>query len=255
MPATSSTPPCIVFFDLDDTLFDHRHCTRTALAAVRRTYPCFEQWTPRELEQRHSVVLEELHLRVLAADLPLDAARRERFRRLFAAAGAEAGTAVVEACAAGYKEDYIRAWRPVPGALELLDRLQPETRLGIISNNLLREQLEKIRYCGIDRYVDVTVISEGAGVAKPDPRIFAMALAEAGCTAAEAVMVGDAWRTDIAGALAAGIRPVWVNWDGVAPASPSPRVAEVRGLQPIEPLAELIRRPPPMVAGDPAPAC
>jgi len=41
-------------------------------------------------------------------------------------------------------------------------------------------------------------------------------------------MIGDAWETDIAGARAAGIRPVWFNRFG-AP-SPDPSVTEVHSL-------------------------
>ena len=86
--------------------------------------------------------------------------------------------------------------------------------IGIVSNNLQREQEDKLRFCGFDSRVDAVVISEGAGVSKPDPAIFRIALTLLGCEPTEAVMIGDAWRTDIAGAIAAGIRPVWFNRTG-----------------------------------------
>ena len=48
--------------------------------------------------------------------------------------------------------------------------------------------------------------------------------------AAQAVMVGDAWTTDIAGAMAAGIRPIWFNRRRAA--SPNPDVIELTALEP-----------------------
>jgi putative hydrolase of the HAD superfamily len=51
-------------------------------------------------------------------------------------------------------------------------------------------------------------------------------------------MVGDAWATDIEGARAAGVRPIWLNRFGVT--SPDPAVQEIGRLDPIEEVMELI---------------
>ena len=51
-------------------------------------------------------------------------------------------------------------------------------------------------------------------MAKPDPRIFAIALERLGCAAADAVMIGDSWPADIEGARAAGVRAIWFNRSG-----------------------------------------
>ena len=61
----------------------------------------------------------------------------------------------------------------------------------------------------LDRLAAV-VISEEAGVSKPDPAIFALAAERAGTTLDGAWMVGDNLDADIAGARAAGIRSVFV---------------------------------------------
>jgi len=49
------------------------------------------------------------------------------------------------------------------------------------------------------------------GHAKPHPRMFEHALAEAGVSAAQAVHVGDHPTQDVAAAQAVGLRSVWVN--------------------------------------------
>jgi FMN phosphatase YigB (HAD superfamily) len=108
----------------------------------------------------------------------------------------------------------------------------------IVSNNLLEEQQEKLRQCGLEQYVDLLVVSSEAGVSKPDPRIFEIALARAGVGAGDAVMVGDSWENDIKGARAAGVRAVWFNRNDDAAADPA--VPTITSLQPTESVVPVI---------------
>ena len=64
---------------------------------------------------------------------------------------------------------------------------------------------------GITDAFDTIVMSARVGSAKPDPRIFAIALARLGVEAADAVHVGDSEREDIVGARAAGLRAILVQ--------------------------------------------
>ena len=68
--------------------------------------------------------------------------------------------------------------------------------------------------CGIERMLDGVVTSAEAGARKPDPAIFTVALELAGCEAGEALHVGDTPEEDVAGARAAGIRPLLIDRDG-----------------------------------------
>ena len=227
-----------VLFDLDDTLFDHWHCTNESLEALQGVYPAFRRWSLSELGARHAHLLERFHLDVLAGRLTVDEARIRRFRQLMADAGkgrAPGASAVKDAAAAqtaaDYRRAYVSAWRLVPGAFELLEALHPLAPIGVISNNVVGEQLDKIRTCGLETFLDTVVISEEAGVTKPDPRIFEIALARLGCEAGEVVMVGDSWAADIVGARSAGIRAVWFNRFGAVAPEPS-GVAELRSFEP-----------------------
>ena len=67
--------------------------------------------------------------------------------------------------------------------------------------------------------VGVVVDSTRAGVAKPDPAIFGVALEFLGVPASPAVRhVGDSLRSDVDGALAAGLQPVHFDPYGICPA-------------------------------------
>jgi putative hydrolase of the HAD superfamily len=228
----------VVLFDLDDTLFDHWACTRAALASLRETYQALRRVPADVLEREHARLLEDLHLRVLAGRMTVDEARVERFGRLLACAGESAGPEAAAGAAAAYRAAYLGHWRPVAGALDLLHAVHARAATGVVTNNVASEQRQKIAACGFGPLLDTVVISEEAGVTKPDPRIFEIALERLGRSAAETVMLGDAWNTDIEGARAAGIRPIWFNRFGAAP--PEPSVTEIRALEPAAAVVSLI---------------
>jgi putative hydrolase of the HAD superfamily len=243
-----------VLADLDDTLFDHRHATREALGVLHAEVPAFRTWAREEFAIRHSEMLELMHQAVLARQMTIEAARITRFQRLLDAAGVplqnperptknldpERPTSAAE-LARRYRERYEAAWQAVPGAIALAAALK---RAGvafvIVTNNVTSEQRLKLDRCGLRPYVDALITSEDVGVTKPDARIFETALAAAGVRPAEAVMLGDSWMTDVAGARAAGVRAVWLNRTG-AVSPDSSAGATVSEIQSLEPLADVWR--------------
>jgi HAD superfamily hydrolase (TIGR01509 family) len=103
----------------------------------------------------------------------------------------------------------------LPGVTECLTRLRDAgIRLGVVSNADGRIA-ESLGRAGLAGFFDVIIDSTIAGVAKPDPRIFALALAELG-TAPEATWyVGDTVAYDAAAADAAGLVSWVVDHEGL----------------------------------------
>jgi HAD superfamily hydrolase (TIGR01549 family) len=226
--------PRAILFDLDDTLFDHRVCARTALTMLHEGYEVLRGRPFAEVERLHASFLEELHPKVTSGELPLEQARQERFRRLFAAVGEAPDDRTIAEAAETYRRGYVRIRRAVTGAAVLLAAVKRLARIGIVSNNLLEEQRGKLRHCELDAYVDVLVVSEEAGVSKPDPRIFQIALERLECRPEEVVMVGDSWAADVIGARAAGIKAIWFNPDRAPSPEPDAGVIELYGLEPLD---------------------
>ena len=100
-----------------------------------------------------------------------------------------------------------RAYPEVPAALGALRAAGH--RLVVVSNWDVSLH-DALRNTGLAPLVDAAISSAEAGAAKPDPRIFAHALALVGADPARALHVGDSLEFDVAGALAAGLRPVLV---------------------------------------------
>lgn len=98
--------------------------------------------------------------------------------------------------------------RPYPDAAEVLERLKERGyRIGIIANQSAGTA-ERLRSWGLMAYIDLAVASAEEGVSKPDPAIFRIALARAGCQPHEAAMIGDRLDNDIAPAKAVGMHTV-----------------------------------------------
>lgn len=107
-----------------------------------------------------------------------------------------------------------------PESKEVLQALHGRYKLGIIANQSAGTE-ERLVQFGIRNYFDVVVASAEAGVAKPDKRIFELALSQAGCSAREACMVGDRLDNDITPAAEMGMSTVWVRqgWFGMGNAN------------------------------------
>jgi putative hydrolase of the HAD superfamily len=100
------------------------------------------------------------------------------------------------------------AWMVAPGAVELLRTLRGHAlRTGMVSNfdYRLPALLDRL---GLAPLLDVVVLPADVGAAKPDPRIFAAALARLGVPAAAAAYVGDDAEDDVAGAARAGLHAI-----------------------------------------------
>jgi putative hydrolase of the HAD superfamily len=81
----------------------------------------------------------------------------------------------------------------------------------VVTNGTVPQQERKLRHTGLDREVAGWVISEGAGIRKPDPEIFRLAAAKAGQPLDGAWMIGDSAEADISGARLAGLEAVWLH--------------------------------------------
>ena len=108
--------------------------------------------------------------------------------------------------------------RTIPSAVAALPRLaETGVSIGIVSNSdgTVEQQLLASGICqvGTGEGVAVMVVVDSfvVGIEKPDPAIFHHALGVMGVPASEAIHVGDTGWADVAGARAAGVRPVHLD--------------------------------------------
>jgi putative hydrolase of the HAD superfamily len=105
----------------------------------------------------------------------------------------------------------VAAQTAYPHAAAVVDRLRRQVRLGLVTNGTSDLQRRKLALAGLAGRFDVVVAACDVGAGKPDPAMFAAALAALGVTASEAVMIGNDLDRDIAGAAAAGLPGLWIQ--------------------------------------------
>lgn len=99
------------------------------------------------------------------------------------------------------------------GVLETAKALHGRFKLGVIANQN-EGTVRRLAERGLGPYFRLVIGSAEAGVRKPDPAIFELALAKAGCRAEQAVMVGDRIDNDVRPANLLGMQTVHVRQGG-----------------------------------------
>ena len=213
-----------ISFDVDGTLWDFEGSTRRALQKVLDELAQVDPEAARRLDVERMVSLRnEVHDRLLGSVTDLDAVREESMREALREVG-RPDDALGSYLAQVYfqRRDEVRAL--FPDVRPALDSLAPDYRLGLLSNGN-----SSAKALGIGDLVSFEVFAQDyGGIEKPDPRLFMIALREAGCEPHELLHVGDSPESDVAGALNAGVKPVLLNRNGARLESPA--VPETRSL-------------------------
>lgn len=145
--------------------------------------------------------------------------RSTRLAELLAVASDELGVDVAAAVLEEAATHHLDSWTPHirhrADAAEVLTELRAAgARLGLLSNtHWPREFHERLlARDGLAELLDARLYTSELRHVKPDPTVFAAALAALGVAdPAEAVFVGDRLFDDVAGARAVGMRTVWVR--------------------------------------------
>lgn len=82
--------------------------------------------------------------------------------------------------------------------------------LGIIANQELGTK-DRLQQQGILQYIDLVIASAEEGIAKPDEKIFKIALQRAACKSDNAIMIGDRIDNDIIPAKKLGFHTIWIK--------------------------------------------
>ena len=98
---------------------------------------------------------------------------------------------------------------------------------GVISNSN-GSVAQALECAGLSPLLDFVIDSTVVGIAKPDPRVFALGLRAAGVEAHEAVYVGDSYFVDVLGARGAGLGAVLFDPGGVWGARDCPGASGLR---------------------------
>ena len=203
-----------IFLDWDDTVGDWTNAEHHALQDLYATYRLDERYAsfedyleaykPYNLELwgkygRGEITKERLHFERFYKPIEGLPLAPERLREL----ALEMGDVFLQ-----LTNKYFSL---LPDAADVVRALAAKYPLTIISNGFKEVQYYKFAHSGLQPYFTHTLISEEVGVNKPQPEIFRIALELNNVRADEALMIGDSYTSDIAGAKAAGIDQLWIH--------------------------------------------
>lgn len=199
-----------ISFDVDGTLWDFEGALwrglEAALREVQRLNPEGTQdLTVDHLDQAWVVERD----RQWGTITDLIKLRHDAMRRAFADIDTPDSHLANRATDA-YVEERNRNNVPFDDVVPGLDALHGMYTLGTLTNGSMRPER-----LGLEKFFDFIVMSvDHGGIEKPDPRIFEIAVREAGCEPCELLHVGDHIEYDVRGANDVGIRSVWLNRKG-----------------------------------------
>lgn len=205
-----------VFLDLGGTLMDptsdaqaHREMMKALREAAALTRSANELW-----ERYHGLHTEQI--RRLGTRWQVDRVlSRTALARLLRDEGRVLEEDHWDAFQAAYWREHLRWLRMFPETGEVLENLRElPVHVGLLSD-IDEDFLQICLYVyPLDRFLDSMTTSEEAGVAKPDPTIFHLALTKAGCRGRDAIHVGDSRERDAEGARAVEMTTVLLDPSG-----------------------------------------
>lgn len=110
-----------------------------------------------------------------------------------------------------YEAEYVKSAVLMDQAKEVLRRARSIYKTALITNGRNVIQYGKIDHLGIRQDFDHIIVSEEAGVKKPDPKIFTMAIEALRVSPEQCIYVGDHPVNDIQGAAGIGMEAIWLK--------------------------------------------
>jgi putative hydrolase of the HAD superfamily len=110
-----------------------------------------------------------------------------------------------------YQQHYVQNATLMDQAREVIQHLKLKYKLGLITNGKTVIQYGKIDQLGIRDEFEAILVSEEAGIKKPDPKIFEMAVEKLKVKPEDCVYIGDHPKNDIEGAGNAGMKTIWMK--------------------------------------------
>ena len=193
-----------IFFDADDTLFHF-----DAFQGLQKTFADFGLSFTEQDYEAYQPVNKALWTAYQHGQINAQQLQEERFAQW--AQQLETSAQVINSA---FMRTMVDICTPLQGAISLLNMLQGNAKLGIITNGFTELQQARLERLGLRHHFDILVISEQVGIAKPHPGIFEHAFSYIKEEHRDHIlMVGDNPHSDILGGLNVGVDTCWLNVD------------------------------------------
>ena len=199
-----------IFFDLDHTLWDFE---KNSALTFEKIFELNSIKTSVDTFLKYYVPINLKYWRLYREDkIAKEDLRYARLNETFGAIGVKVNNTVIHKLSDDYITHLSSFNHLFENTFEILDYLNVNYNLHIITNGFEEVQAKKMSYSKIDHYFKTITNSETAGVKKPNPIIFEKALQMANVSKKQSLMIGDSYEADVLGAMNYGIDAICYNY-------------------------------------------
>ena len=202
-----------IFFDLDNTLWDHRKNAYLTLKEIYKRENVQEKYNLdfEDFHREYFTINERLWAQIRDGEIDKEYLRKHRFYDSFLFFGID-DYDLAQVFEQNFLDEILNYNDLVEGAFELLEYLSEKGyTLHILSNGFKEVTYRKCELSGIQNYFKTITSADELNVSKPQPEIYEYALKKANAKKEESIMIGDDWIADVEGALSFGIDAVFFD--------------------------------------------
>lgn len=202
-----------IFFDLDNTLWNHRKNAELTLRQLFKKEKINEiyQLNFDDFHREYFTINENLWANIRDGKIDKDYIRKHRFYDSFLFFGID-DFELSQRFEHSFLDEIIEYNELVDGTFELLEYLASKHyKMHILSNGFQEVTHRKCELSGIQNYFETITSADEINIRKPRPEIFEFALRKANASKEESIMIGDDWIADIEGATAFGMKAVFYD--------------------------------------------
>lgn len=207
-----SFAPKFIYFDLDDTLLDHKQAEKNALHDIHQHFDLFEPTSADEVVDTYKEINGEQWRLYSRAEVSREELQRNRFELTLRRLGLDENR--FEEIGTQYMRFYQNHWQWVEGAREAFETIRKRYDVGILTNGFAETQKKKFEEFDLYNKADHLVISEEVGVMKPHPDVFEHATKLTGLKPGDILYIGDSFNSDVKGGTDFGWNVAWFTQNG-----------------------------------------
>lgn len=202
-----------IFFDLDNTIWDHASASRRAIGHICTRYGLPPMQFMAAFKQHNDALWGEL----AKGRVDWNVLRVRRFELVLNQMACGCSSNDAEEMSHHYLAKYLEEPVLLPGAVEAVAFACSVARVGVLTNGARDVQLAKLAYLPM-KIEFVQCANEGCG-AKPSPDFF-RAAQQSTDDPSRLLMVGDSFAEDVLPTLGLGWRAIWVRHHQEIPDNP-----------------------------------
>mgnify|MGYP001023620631 FL=1 len=202
-----------IFFDLDNTLWDHRKNAYLTLKEIFKREDITEKFNIgfEEFHAEYFTINEKLWAQIRDGEIDKEYLRKHRFYDAFLFFGVD-DFELSQVFEHQFLDEILNYNDLVPGAFEILEYLSAKDYdLHILSNGFQEVTHKKCELSGIKNYFKTITSADEINIRKPHPEVYDYALKKANAQKENSIMIGDDWIADVEGGKAFGLEVVFLD--------------------------------------------